>query len=55
MIHHEQRADTTSMGPILSGNIDAVSQREKTRHYIFDDYFNVNCPIAIIFGTLITH
>ena len=30
-----------------------VSQK-KTWHYIFDDNFNKNCPIAIIFGTLIT-
>jgi len=26
---------------------------EKTCHYMFDDYMNVNCPITIIFGSLI--
>ena len=33
-------------------NIHGVSK--KTWHYIFNDNFNKNCPIAIIFGTLIT-
>ena len=28
--------------------------QKKTCHYIFDDNFNKNCPIAIIFGILIT-
>ena len=28
--------------------------QKKTCHYIFDDNFNKNCPIAIIFGVLIT-
>ena len=33
--------------------IYTVSQK-KTCHYIFDDNFNQNCPIAITFGRLIT-
>ena len=36
-----------------SGGMYTVFQK-KTWHYIFDDNFNRNCPIAIIFGTLIT-
>jgi len=41
-------------GPVQTAAIIYTVFQKKTWHYIFDDNLNRNCPIAIIFGTLIT-